>query len=86
MLADRIGAAADTLMPLVEAIRAHVFAAERIHADDITVPVLAKGKTRTGRLWTYVREPAPIRRQRCSSILAIVAASIPSSIWQASPD
>src|ERR1700722_18228213 len=52
-------------MPLIEAIRAHVFAAECIHADDTTVPVLAKGKTRTGRLWTYVRDdrrfggPAP---------------------------
>lgn len=41
-------------MPLVDAIRSHVFAAERIHADDTTVPVLAKGKTRTGRLWTYL--------------------------------
>jgi transposase len=40
-------------------IRAHVFAAERIHADDTTVPVLAKGKTRTGRLWTYVRDDRP---------------------------
>ncbi|MFO1427209.1 MAG: transposase [Steroidobacteraceae bacterium] len=38
---------------------AHVFAAERIHADDTTVPVLAKGKTRTGRLWTYVRDDRP---------------------------
>src|SRR5436305_15147712 len=46
-------------MPLVEAIRAHVFAAERIHADDTTVPVLAKGKTRTGRLWVYVRDDRP---------------------------
>jgi transposase len=58
-LADRVGAAAATLMPLVEAIRAHVFAAERIHADDTTVPVLATGKTRTGRLWTYVRDDRP---------------------------
>ena len=58
-LADWVGAAAATLMPLVEAIRAHVFAAERIHADDTTVPVLAKGKTRTGRLWTYVRDDRP---------------------------
>ena len=46
-------------MPLVETIRRHVFAAERIHADDTTVPVLAKGKTRTGRLWTYVRDDRP---------------------------
>src|ERR1700680_1696847 len=58
-LADWVGAAAATLMPLVEAIKAHVFAAERIHADDTTVPVLAKGKTRTGRLWTYVRDDRP---------------------------
>ena len=58
-LADWVGAAAATLTPLVEAIRTHVFAAERIHADDTTVPVLAKGKTRTGRLWTYVRDDQP---------------------------
>jgi transposase len=58
-LADWVGAAAATLMPLVEAIRSHVFVAERIHADDTTVPVLAKGKTRTGRLWTYVRDDRP---------------------------
>jgi transposase len=58
-LADWVGAASATLMPLVDTIRAHVFAAERIHADDTTVPVLAKGKTRTGRLWTYVRDDRP---------------------------
>jgi hypothetical protein len=53
------GAASAMLMPLVEAIRAHVFAAQRIHADDTTVPVLAKGKCRTGRLWSYVRDDRP---------------------------
>jgi transposase len=58
-LADWVGATAATLMPLVLQIRAHVFAAERIHADDTTVPVLAKGKTRTGRLWTYLRDDRP---------------------------
>src|SRR5260221_9636818 len=58
-LCDWVGAASATLMPLVEAIRAHVFAAERIHADDTPVPVLAKGKCRTGRLWTYVRDDRP---------------------------
>ena len=58
-LADWVGAAAATLRPLVDVIRGHVFAAERIHADDTTVPVLAKGKTRTGRLWTYVRDDRP---------------------------
>jgi transposase len=58
-LADWVGASAATLMPLVEAVRAHVFAAERLNADDTTVPVLAAGKTRTGRLWTYVRDDRP---------------------------
>ena len=58
-LADWVGASAATLMPLVDAIQSHVFAAERIHADDTTVPVLAKGKTRTGRLWSYVRDDRP---------------------------
>jgi transposase len=54
-----VGACAATLMPLYELIKAHVFAAERIHGDDTTVPVLAKTKTRTGRLWTYVRDDRP---------------------------
>jgi transposase len=46
-------------MPLVLLIRAHVFAAERIHADETTVKVQAKGQCRTGRLWTYVRDDRP---------------------------
>lgn len=58
-LADWIGAVAAALRPLVEAIEAHVRDAERIHADDTPVPVLAKGKTRTGRLWTVVRDDRP---------------------------
>jgi transposase len=56
-----VGAAATTLMPLLEAIRAHVFTAERIHAHDTTAPVLAKGKTQTGRLWTAATMPAVSR-------------------------
>ena len=58
-LADHVGACAATLMPLYELIKAHVFAAERVHGDDTTVPVLAKTKTRTGRIWTYVRDDGP---------------------------
>lgn len=58
-LADWVGAAAATLMPLVLLVRDHVFAAERIHADDTTIPVWALGKCRTGRLWTYVRDDRP---------------------------
>ncbi|MBF0394426.1 MAG: IS66 family transposase [Alphaproteobacteria bacterium] len=58
-LADWIGAASATLSPLVEMIRRHVLAAERVHGDDTTVPVLAKTKTVTGRIWTYVRDDRP---------------------------
>src|SRR5438552_11882154 len=58
-MADHVGACASVLTPLYELIRAHVFAAQRIHGDDTTVPVLAKLKTRTGRLWTYVRDDRP---------------------------
>jgi transposase len=58
-LADWVGACATKLAPMVELIRAHVFAAERIHGDETTVPVLARGKTITGRLWTYVRDDRP---------------------------
>jgi transposase len=62
-MADHVGACAATLRPLYELIKAHVFAAERIHGDDTTVPVLAKGKTRTGRIWTYVRDDLPFGGQ-----------------------
>jgi transposase len=58
-MADHVGACAAALMPLCELIKAHVFAGERIHGDDTTVPVLAKVKTRTGRIWTYVRDDRP---------------------------
>src|SRR5579864_6303279 len=58
-MADHVGACAAELMPVYELIRTHVFEAERIHGDDTTVPVLAKVKTRTGRLWTYVRDDQP---------------------------
>lgn len=58
-LADWVGACAAALSPLVELIRRHVLGATRIHGDDTTVPVLAKGKTVTGRLWTYVRDDRP---------------------------
>jgi len=58
-LADWVGACSVALAPLVEAVRAQVLRAERIHADDTTVPVLAKMKTITGRLWTYVRDDRP---------------------------
>ena len=58
-LADQVGAATAALQPLHELITRHVMAAERLHADDTTVPILAKGKTDTGRIWTYVRDDRP---------------------------
>jgi transposase len=58
-LADQLGAVTETLKPLHALIEAHVLAAERLHGDDTTVPLLARGGTRTARLWTYVRDDRP---------------------------
>jgi transposase len=60
-LADWVGGSAQLLEPLVEALRRYVTAASKLHADDTPVPVLApgQGKTKTGRLWTYVRDDRP---------------------------
>ena len=62
-LADQVGTCAFQLRPLHDLIRDHVLSAERLHGDDTTVPVLAKGKTRTGRVWTYVRDDLPFGSQ-----------------------
>ena len=58
-LADQVGACAAALRPLHMLLEAHVLAAERLHGDDTTVPVLAKIKTDIGRIWTYVRDDRP---------------------------
>nr|WP_299499630.1 IS66 family transposase [uncultured Rhizobium sp.] len=58
-LADQVGACATALKPIHSLIEAHVLAAERLHGDDTTVPILAKGKTDTGRIWSYVRDDRP---------------------------
>ena len=60
-LADWVGSTSRLLQPLVEALRRYVAAADKLHADDTPVPVLApgQGKTKTGRLWTYVRDDRP---------------------------
>src|SRR5438132_3871665 len=58
-LADQVGACTTALQPLHALIERHVLAAERLHGDDTTVPILAKGKTVTGRIWTYVRDDRP---------------------------
>jgi hypothetical protein len=58
-LADQVGGCCAVLAPLLRRIEQHVFAAERLHSDDTIVPVLAKGKTDTGRCWVYVRDDRP---------------------------
>jgi transposase len=60
-LADWVGAASRLLAPLVDQVREHVVTATKLHADDTPVPVLAPGtgRTKTGRLWTYVRDDRP---------------------------
>ncbi|MDE3116509.1 MAG: IS66 family transposase [Pseudomonadota bacterium] len=58
-MADAVGSVCTALEPLLDRVEAHVLAAERLHGDDTTVPVLAKGKTVTGRCWVYVRDDRP---------------------------
>ena len=58
-LADQVGACTTALQPLQALIERHVLAAERLHGDDTTVPILAKGKTIKGHIWTYVRDDRP---------------------------
>jgi transposase len=60
-LADWVGGCCRLLEPLLEALRRYVMAAGKLHADDTPVPVLfpGNGKTKTGRLWTYVRDDRP---------------------------
>jgi len=58
-LADQVGGCTAVLRPIFERLEAHVLAAERLHGDDTTVPVLARGKTDTARSWVYVRDDRP---------------------------
>jgi hypothetical protein len=58
-MADAVGSVCAALDPLRRALEAHVMAAGRLHADDTTVPMLAKGKTDTGRCWIYLRDDRP---------------------------
>jgi transposase len=58
-LADQVGAVTALLTPLKALIEANVRAATRLHGDDTTVPLLARGGTKTARLWTYVRDDRP---------------------------
>jgi transposase len=69
-LADWVGATSRTLQPLVDALQRYVLTAEKLHADDVPVPVLepGRGKTKTGRLWTYVRDDRPAGSQEAAAV------------------
>ena len=58
-LADQVGHCAVALAPLVDRLRAYVMSATRLHGDDTTVPVLAKGRCDIARSWVYVRDDRP---------------------------
>jgi transposase len=82
-LADRVGAAAATLMPLVLLIRAHVVAAERIHADDTTVPRERPGPDGCGPMSVTIgRLAVLIRRPSRSFTRRIAAPNIQNSTWR----
>lgn len=76
-LADMVGQTARLVRPLVDALAQHVMAGDRVHADDTVVPVLAPGlgRTRTARLWTYVRDDRPFG-----------SANPPAALYRYSPD
>ena len=65
-LADQVGHGAFVARPIFDLIEVHVLAAERLHGDDTKIPILAKGKTDTGRIWAYVRDDHPFGGQDCS--------------------
>src|SRR6266853_3400886 len=62
-LADQVGGCTAALTPLFKRLEAYVLSAERLHGDDTRVPVLAKGKTDTGRIWVHVRDDKPFGGQ-----------------------
>jgi transposase len=68
-MADHVGAAVAALAPIHALIERHVHAAARLHGDDTTVPVLAKGRTITGRLWAYVRDDRPFAGEAPPAVL-----------------
>ena len=65
-LSGWVGATAAALQPLIDALVAEVMASDTLHVDDTPVPVLTPGagKTKTGRLWTYVRDERPFNGDR----------------------
>jgi len=76
-MAEWVGGCFRLLDPLIESLGRYVFAADKLHADDTPVPVLdpGRGKTKTGRLWTYVRDDRPA-----------ASADPPAVLFRYSPD
>jgi transposase len=76
-LAGLVGASADLLDPLVERLARYTMGAGKVHGDDTPMPVLdpGRGRTKTGRMWTYVRDDRP-----CGS------AEPPAVLFRYSPD
>ena len=76
------------LQPLYQLIEAHVLGAERLHGDDTTVPILAKARTITGHIWTYVRDDRPFgghaHRPPSTTPQGIANRNIPDAIFEAS--
>jgi Transposase IS66 family len=80
-LAGWVGASSELLTPLVEALRWYVLGCGKLHADDTPVPVLAPGteKTKTGRLWTYVRDDRPMVQRNHRQLVCVLAGSCGAS-------
>jgi transposase len=70
-MAEWVGGCTALIAPLTEALARYVFAADKLHADDTPVPVLdpGRGKTKTGRLWTYVRDDRPAASKQPPAVL-----------------
>ena len=70
-MAEWVGGCTQLMTPLAEALARYVFAAGKLHADDTPVPVLdpGRGKTKTGRLWTYVRDDRPAKSKDPAAVL-----------------
>jgi transposase len=70
-LAEWVGGCFRLLDPLIESLASYVLKPGKLHADDTPVPVLdpGRGKTKTGRLWTYVRDDRPAGSKEAPAVL-----------------
>lgn len=70
-MAEWVGGCSRLVDPLIEALARYVISAGKLHADDTPVPVLdpGRGRTKTGRLWTYVRDDRPAASTEAPAVL-----------------